>query len=52
MGTQSSWMSFDEHYLYQTALYNGLIDTSYADTGVIKSGMANDENKPLGRRDK
>ena len=33
--TQSSWMSFDEHYLYQTALYNGLTDTTFADTGVI-----------------
>ena len=29
---------FDEqHYLYQTALYNGLKDTTYADTGVLNS---------------
>ena len=33
---QSSWMSFDE---YQTALYNGLTDTNYADTGVINSAF-------------
>ena len=26
---------FDEHYLYHTALCNGLQDTTYADTGVI-----------------
>ena len=34
---------FDEHYLYQTALYNGLTDTTFADTGVINSGF--DGNK-------
>ena len=28
---------FDEHYLYHTALCNGLQDTTYADTGVINS---------------
>ena len=27
---------FDEHYLYQTALYNGLTDTIYADTVCLK----------------
>ena len=43
---------FDEHYLYQTALNNGLKDTTYADTGVLNSDMAIDENRPLGRRDK
>ena len=26
---------FDEHYLYQTALYNGLTDTTYADTDML-----------------
>ena len=37
---------FDEqHYLYQTALYNGLTDTTYADTGVINSAMVIDENR-------
>ena len=30
---------FDEHYLYQTALYNSLTDTTYADTGVLKSDI-------------
>ena len=30
---------FDEHYLYQTALYNGLTDTTFADTGVLKSAL-------------
>ena len=34
---------FDEHYLYQTALYNGLTDTTFADTGVINSDF--DGNK-------
>ena len=43
---------FDEHYLYQTALYNGLTDTTFADTGVINSVMAIDENKLSGRRNK
>ena len=40
---------YDEH---QTALYNGLTDTTYADTGVINSVMAIDENRPLGRQNK
>ena len=43
---------FDEHYLYQTALNNGLKDTTYADTDMLKSVMAIDENRPLGRQDK
>ena len=30
---------FDEHYLFQTALNNGLCDTTYADTGVINSDL-------------
>ena len=40
---------FDEHYLYQTALYNGLTDTTYADTGVLKSALGAKEDKPLER---
>ena len=43
---------FDEHYLYQTVLNNGLKDTTYADTGVINSVMVINENKLPGRRDK
>ena len=42
---------FDEHYFYQTALHNSLTDTTYADTGVLKSVLAKEE-KPYGRRDK
>ena len=39
---------FDEqNYLYQTALYNGLTETTYADTSVLKSAMDIDENRPL-----
>ena len=29
---------YEQHYLYQTALYNGLTDTTFADTCVINSG--------------
>ena len=43
---------FDEHYLYQTALYNGLKDTTYADTGVHISALGAKEDKPYGKRDK
>ena len=39
---------FDEQYLYQTALYNGLTDTTYPDTGVLKSALGAKENKPPG----
>ena len=30
---------FDEQYLYQTALNNGLKDTTYADTSVVNSAL-------------
>ena len=43
---------FYKHYLYQTAFYNGLTDTNYADTGVINSVMVIDGKRPHGRRDK
>ena len=34
---------FNEHCLYQTALYNGLTDTNFANTGVINADF--DGNK-------